>query len=163
MTMTTHWLVPHRSARSVLPARRSPWPLGGFGELDRLLADVWRGFAIAPDNLSDFAPRVDISETDEEYRVTAELPGLEEKDFEVTLDGDILTIKGEKKVEREEKGEGSTRVETSRGSFSRAFQLPIEVDPDAVNAAYKNGVLTVTLPKPPQAESGERTIPVTSS
>ncbi len=169
MTMTTHWLVPHRSPRSILPSRRSAWPFGGFGrfdrfdEVDRLLADVWRGFALEPDNGRDFAPRVDIRETDEEYRVTAELPGLEEKDFEVTLDGDILTIKGEKKVEREEKGEGFTHVETSRGSFSRSFQLPIEVDPDAVKAAYKNGVLTVTLPKPPQAESGERTIPVTSS
>ncbi len=164
--MTTHWLVPHRSPRSILPSRRSAWPLGGFGgfdELDRLFADVWRGFAIAPDNPSDFAPRVDIRETDEEYRVTAELPGLEEKDFEVTLDGDTLTIKGEKRVEGEEKGEGSTHVETSRGSFSRSFQLPIEVDPDAVKAAYKNGVLTLTLPKPPEAESGARTIPVASS
>ncbi len=167
--MTTHWLVPHRSPRSILPSRRGAWPLGGFDrfgrfdELDRLFADVWRGFAIAPDNPSDFAPRVDIRETDEEYRVTAELPGLEEKDFEVTLDGDTLTIKGEKWVEGVEKGEGSTRVETSRGSFSRSFQLPIEVDPDAVKAAYKNGVLTVTLPKPPEAESGARTIPVASS
>lgn len=156
VTMTTHWLVPHRSPRSMLPSRRSAWPLGGFGsfgQLDRLFADVWRGFAVLPDNVSDFAPRVDIRETDEEYRVTAELPGLEEKDFEVTLDGDILTIKGE----------GSTHVEASRGSFCRSFQLPIEVDPDAVKAAYKNGVLTVTLPKPPEAESGARTIPVASS
>ncbi len=161
--MTMHWLVPHRSPRSILPSRRSAWPLGGFGELDRLLADVWRGFAIAPDNLSDFAPRVDISETDAEYRVTAELPGLEEKDFEVSLDGDILTIKGEKRIEREEKGDGYSHVETSRGSFCRSFRLPVEADPDAVKAAYKNGVLTVTLPKPPEAESGARTIPVASS
>ena len=160
--MRTHWLVPHRSARSVQPARSNPRPLGGFGELDRLLADVWRGFGVAPDRASDFAPRVDISETEQEYRVTAELPGLEEKDFEVSLDGDVLTVKGEKRVEHEEKGEGFTHVETSRGSFCRSFRLPVEVDPDAVKAAYKHGVLTVTLPKPPEAESGARTIPVNS-
>lgn len=164
--MSSHWLVPRRSARSVLPALRSGWALGGMhGELDRLFDEVWRGFGIAPASkaLGDFAPRVDISETEEEYRVTAELPGLEEKDFEVSLEGDVLTIKGEKKVEHEEKRESYSHVESARGSFHRAFRLPVEVDPNAVKAAFKNGVLTVTLPKPEEAAEQARTIPITTS
>ena len=164
--MRSHWLVPHRSARSVLPTLRSGWTMGGtHGELDRLFDDIWRGIGIAraANEGGDFAPRVDISETDEEYRVTAELPGLEEKDFEISLEGDVLTLKGEKKSEHEAKGEGYTYVETSSGSFQRAFRLPVEVDPEAVKATFKNGVLTVTLPKPAEAVAQARTIPVERS
>jgi HSP20 family protein len=132
------------------------------GELDRLLEDVWRGFDIAPfsGDLADFNPQVDIEETEDAYVVSAELPGLEEKDFDVSLDGDLLTLKGEKKVEREEKRKGFTHRETSSGSFHRAFRLPAEVDADAVKAVHANGVLTVTLPK--REPSRNREIPVTS-
>ncbi len=164
--MSSHWLVPRRSARRVLPTLRSGWALGGsHSELDQLLDEVWRGSggAWAPAACSEFAPRVDISETDEGFRVTAELPGLEEKDFEVSLEGDVLTIKGEKKLAHEEKREGYTHVETSSGSFQRAFRLPVEVDPDAVKAEFKNGVLTVTLPKPEEAVEHPHTIPITTS
>ena len=164
--MTSHWLVPRRSARRVLPTLRGGWALGGLhSELDRLFDEVSRGTggAAASAAWDQFAPRVDISETDEEFRVTAELPGLEEKDFEVSLEGDVLTIKGEKKVAHEEQREGYTHVETFGGSFHRAFRLPVEVDPDAVKADFKNGVLTVTLPKPEEAVERPRTIPITAS
>ncbi len=132
------------------------------GDLDRLFDEVWPGFAPTA-RFTDFAPRVNIEETEEGYRVTAELPGLEEKDFEVSLEADVLTIKGEKKVESEEKREGYTHVEAASGSFHRSFRLPVEVDPDTVKATYKNGVLTVTLPKPAEESSRERVIPVESA
>jgi HSP20 family protein len=134
-------------------------------ELDRLLDDIWSGFgsAAAARAVGEFSPRVDISETEDAYRVMVELPGLEEKDFDVSLEGDILAVKGEKRVEREANREGYTHVETSSGAFHRAFRLPVEVDPDRVEATFRNGVLTVTLPKPEGASEGARTIPITTS
>lgn len=167
--MTAHWLVPRRAGWSVRPALRSVRPFGAMrSELDRLFDEFLHGFDIAPTGRAggspaEFAPRVDISETDEEFRVTAELPGLDEEDFEVSLEEDVLTIKGEKKVEKQEERKGYTHVETSRGSFQRAFRLPLEVDPDSVTASYKKGVLTVTLPKHPEAQRQPRVIPVTAS
>ena len=140
----TNWLVPRRSGR----ATASRWPIAAMhNELDRLLDDVWRGFDIAPftASLAEFNPQVDVEETEDAYVVTAELPGLEEKDFDVSLEGDLLTLKGEKKVEREEKKKGFAHRETSSGSFHRVFRLPAEVDGDAVKATHAKGVLTVTL------------------
>lgn len=102
--------------------------------------------------LAAFAPRVDVKETDAEVRVTAELPGVEEKDVEVSLSGDVLTIKGEKKEEKEEKGEERYRLERSYGSFRRSFSLPCEVNSEKATATYKKGVLTITLPKVAEAK-----------
>lgn len=92
-------------------------------------------------------PAVDIAETGDKITVKAEIPGMEAKDIEISMVGDTLTIKGEKKAEREEKEENYHLVERSYGSFSRAMKLPAAVDPDKVQATYKNGVLTVVLPK----------------
>jgi len=92
-------------------------------------------------------PAVDVSETGDKITVKAEIPGMEAKDIEISMVGDTLTIKGEKKVEREEKEENYHMVERSYGSFSRAMKLPAVVDADKVEATYKNGVLTVVLPK----------------
>ncbi len=102
-----------------------------------------------PDWLSGrgFSPAVDISENDSEVLVKAELPGIDQKDIEVSLSGDVLTIKGEKREEKEEKGENIHRVERSYGSFSRAFTLPCEVKSEAVEAKFKDGVLSLKLPK----------------
>ncbi len=154
----THWIVPRRRSAPLVR-----WPVApANGGLEQLLDDVWRGFGSAPSGeLADFTPQVDIAETEAEYRVTAELPGLEEKEFDVSLDGDLLTLKGEKKVEREEKGEGFRHVEISSGSFHRAFRLPVEVNGDDVKAVFKNGVLMVTLPKAEPARARE--IPITVS
>jgi HSP20 family protein len=94
-----------------------------------------------------WVPAVDVSETGDKVTVKAEIPGLEAKDIDIAIVGDTLTIKGEKKAEREEKGENFHLVERSYGSFSRALKLPAAVDPDKVEATYKNGVLTITCPK----------------
>lgn len=95
----------------------------------------------------EWLPAVDVSETADKITVKAEIPGLEAKDIEISMVGDTLTIKGEKKAEREEKDENYHMVERSYGSFSRAMKLPGVVDSEKVEATYKNGVLTVVLPK----------------
>ncbi len=158
--MTYVSLIPRRAAHRGL----RPFGLQAAG-LDRLFDEVWsglRGRALA-DPAPRFSPRIDVEETEESIRFTAELPGLEEKDFEVTLEGDVLSIRGEKRDESEPQGEGSLWRETVRGTFRRAFQLPFEVDPDGVEACYARGVLQITVPRPEEARPQVRTIPVTAS
>ena len=110
--------------------------------------------------LSTFGPRVDVEDTDKEVVVKAELPGLDEKDFEVTLTGDVLTIKGEKKVENESRNGGSYYVERRFGSFSRSVRLPFEASDSPVDAKYDKGVLTIRLPKPADAQRQVKRIEV---
>lgn len=160
-----HLIVPTRAR---IPARRVGGGLGLFDDLDGVLGQFWRGFGVPESRMSNpqpFAPLVDITETDDEYRIAAELPGLDEKDIDVALDDGVLTIQGERKDEREETDDekGFRRVETYRGSFYRAFRLPVEVDADAVKAVYKAGVLTLSLPKTPEVRPETRAIPVTSA
>lgn len=149
-----------------VPTRRgsSPSWTAGLSPMDRLLEELLRGFDVAPvggPEEADFAPQIDLVEEGDVLRVTAELPGLDpSKDFEVELIGDRLTLKGEKRLESEDRRRGY--VERAYGSFHRAIQLPCEVDPDQVSAAYKDGVLTVTLPKPPEAVAHSRRIDVTA-
>lgn len=88
-----------------------------------------------------------VSETENEIRVAAELPGVREEDIEVSLDEDMLTIRGEKKMERQDEKENFHFVERSFGTFQRSIRLPFPVEPDQVRASFDNGVLTVTLPK----------------
>ena len=94
-----------------------------------------------------FTPVVDIVENENDIIVKAEIPGMEQKDLDVNLAGDVLTIKGEKKAEHEEKGDNFHRIERSYGSFSRSLALPCEVQQDKAEANYKNGVLSLRLPK----------------
>ena len=98
-------------------------------------------------------PTVDISEGKKEITVKAEIPGAEPKDFDISLDGRRLTIKGEKKQEKEEKEENYHRVERSYGYFNRTVELPVEVDPDKVDASYKKGVLKIVMKKSKESES----------
>lgn len=107
-------------------------------------------------------PSVDIAETDDELQVSVDLPGLEEKDLEVTVEDDTLTVRGEKKQEREEKKRDYHLVERSYGEFSRSIPLPRGIDRDRVKATFKNGVLKVSLAKTPEAKSNRRVIPVAS-
>jgi HSP20 family protein len=95
----------------------------------------------------EWAPLVDLSENKKEVILKAEIPGMEAKDIDISLDGNVLTIRGEKKKETETKEENYHRVERSYGSFSRAIRLPAEVDDNTVDAAYKDGVLYITLTK----------------
>lgn len=142
-------------------------PFGSLSrEMDRLLDDVGRGWGIAPfrffepRTVTERMPRLDIAETEKEIKVMAELPGMDEKDVDVTLEGDVLTLKGEKKAETEEKGKNFHRVERTYGSFLRTVALPAEVDPTKVAAGFKKGVLTVTLAKSPAAQTRTRKIEV---
>lgn len=105
-------------------------------------------------------PQIDVSETDEGLTVTAELPGMDEKDIEVDLTNNVLTFKGEKKVEKEEKKADYHVRERSYGAFSRSVQVPFEVDADKVDASFTKGILTITLPRPPQAKRKTKKITV---
>jgi HSP20 family protein len=101
---------------------------------------------------------VDVSETGNEIRITAELPGLEEKDVKVTVTDSMLTIKGEKKAEKEEEEGDYYHSERGYGFFNRTIALPDGIDPDKPKAKFKNGVLRVTIPKKPEAQSRRRQI-----
>lgn len=122
-------------------------------EMDRLWQEFF-GKSYLPERweVVEWAPAVDVSETDEEVIVKADLPGVKPEEIEINLVDNVLTIKGEKKRETEEKKENYYRVERYYGSFMRAIQLPSEVDGEKVKAQYKDGVLKVTLPKKPEAK-----------
>ena len=128
-----------------------PWR----GEMDRLRNEMERlydrFFDLRPfrrlTEEGEWMPSVDVSETAKEIIVNAEIPGVEAKDIDVNLDGNILTIKGERKREQEEKEENFHRIERSYGSFYRSLQLPSEVDGEKIKASYRKGVLRITLPK----------------
>lgn len=141
-------------------------------EMNRLFDDFFRSWDMPlvgrPFELSAFStyenssitPRIDFQETDKELRISAELPGLNEKDIDVTLSNDTLTIRGEKKQESEENVKGWYRMERSYGSFTRSIPLPCEVDEDQCTATFKNGVLTVSLSKTAQAQAVTKSIPI---
>jgi HSP20 family protein len=115
----------------------------------------WRGeFALAK------TPAVDVVEKDKAYEVTAELPGMDESNIEVKFSDGMLTIKGEKKEEKEEKKKDYYLSERSYGSFQRSFRVPEGVDSDKIDANFRNGVLTVTLPKTAEAQKATKTIAV---
>ncbi|AVA24830.1 Hsp20/alpha crystallin family protein [Rhizobium sp. NXC24] len=135
-------------------------------EVNRLFDDVFRGFGSglrSVGNAPAFGagwPSVEISDTDKEIKVTAEVPGLEEKDIEVLLNDGVLTLKGEKRSESEDK----TRQFSERyyGRFERRIPLGVEVKEDQVDAHFKNGVLTVSLPKSDKAQSQVKRIAIKS-
>jgi HSP20 family protein len=131
-------------------------------EMNRLFDDVFRGFDLAPFGFERFEhgwgwPNIEVTENDKEMKVTAELPGLEEKDIQLELANGVLAIKGEKKTESEDKG----RLFSERyyGRFER--RIPVDdIDEEKVSAAFKNGVLTVTMPRAPHAQSNVRRIAI---
>jgi HSP20 family protein len=126
-----------------------PWTgMGGMkGELDRWfdrLAELkWDEVPV----LGDWAPSMDISETKDSLVVKVEVPGMDEKDIQISLQENLLTIKGEKRQEKEEKEERYHRVERAYGAFTRSVRLPVAVDAGKVAATFKKGLLTVSLPK----------------
>ena len=120
-------------------------------EIDRLFEGLSRGFSGFPGR--EAMPSMDLSETDKEIEITAELPGLEEKDIQLNVADNVLTIRGEKKNEREETKKDYHLVERSYGSFTRAVQLPDGVNPDSIKAVMSKGVLKVTVPKPAPAQT----------
>ena len=127
-------------------------------EMNRLFDDVVRGGGhggLLP-GADALVPQLNVSETENEIRVTAELPGVSEKAIEVRLEDDILTIRGEKKIEHKDEKENYHVVERAFGAFQRSLRLPFRINPDQVQARFENGVLTVTLPKPQDQEHSRR-------
>jgi HSP20 family protein len=143
-------------------------------EIDQLFDDFGRGFWRSPFRRSVFdieplwrremkfveAPAVDIAEKGNAYEITADLPGMDEKNVEVRLSNGNLTIKGEKKEEKEEKEKDFYLQERRFGSFERTFGVPDGVDTDKIEANFKKGVLTITLPKKPEAQKPAKKIDV---
>jgi len=127
--------------------------------MNRIFDDFSNGFGLPSLTRSAWTgawPRVEIHDAGNEVKITADLPGLEEKDIELSLHDGVLTLKGEKKSE----SEGALYSERWHGQFQRSVQLGPEVDPENVKAAFKNGVLTVTLAKKPEAQTQVRRIPI---
>ncbi len=118
-----------------------------------------RMFDIEP-NLAYATPAVDVAETDNAFTVTAELPGMDEKDVDVSVTGDLLVLKGEKRQEKEEKNKNYYLSERSYGQFQRSFTLPSGVDRDKISAQFAKGILTVTLPKSAEAQKQQKKIEV---
>lgn len=148
--------------RSALPAFRE------MRDFDRLFDDLWSGLASFPatgsaPSSSGFSPRVDVHEQSDAVVVTAELPGLTREDFDVSLEDDVLTLRGEKKSEHAEERGGYRHVESVSGSFERRIVLPTACDVDKVEATFKNGVVRVRLPRRPETRPEARTVPITTS
>jgi HSP20 family protein len=132
-----------------------------FDEMRRLMQDFWmrplEGWG------EEFVPRVDVKEEEKEVIVSAELPGLDQKDIDVTVTNDSVRISGEKKQEEEEEKKGYYRRETSYGSFERVIDLPTEVDEGKAEAEFSKGVLTIKLPKSEEAQAKQKKIKIKSA
>ena len=159
-------------ARSNVPSR-SGYEMDPFTamrrDMDRLFDDMWKGFSSGGGLPAAFGngaavPRVDVKETAAGIEVSAELPGVDEKDIEVELQDDVLTIRGEKKVEKEEgdKEKGYHVMERSYGSFARSIALPYDADPDKVSADFSKGVLKIVVPRPAEVSAKTKKIEVKS-
>ena len=139
---------------ALLPSRRvrGEGPLSSLRtEMDRLFEDFFG--TLLPGTAGMSVPAVDIAEKEDEIEVHAELPGVKPEEVSVSADEDTLTIRGEKKLEREEKDTNWHMMERSYGSFTRVLSLPAPVDASSAKASYKDGVLTITLPKRPEAQA----------
>jgi HSP20 family protein len=163
--------VPVTREKSAAPMPQAWQPLDAFHrQIDRLFDDVGRGnwpnlFAHEPRwwpsaRLAVAAPAVDVAESEKAYEITAELPGMDEKNVEVKVVDGSITIKGEKQEEKEEKKKDYYLHERHYGAFERSFTLPDGVDADKIEASFKKGVLTVTLPKKPEAQKPAKKIEV---
>ncbi len=157
--MARNPLTPFRSGGGLLGGGGDPF-MSLHREMNRLFDDVFRGMPAAggaQGGTGQFIQaQMNVSETDKEIRITAELPGVDQNDVDVSLDDDVLTIRGEKKFEQKEEKENFHFVERSYGTFQRSVRLPFPVDPEQVNASFENGVLTVSLPKTAQQERSRK-------
>lgn len=166
---------PPAKAPAAPPAAGSYFPLSSLRDdidraFDRMFRDWPRfGSLMTPDIFNGdglfsktgaVEPRVDVTEDDNAYEITAEMPGVEEKDVEVTVKDNRLTLRGEKKSEREEKKKDYHMTERSYGSFQRSFLLPQDIDANKIKAEFGKGVLKLTLPKAAEAKTKERKVAI---
>ncbi len=157
-------------SRDSMPVRRGEQdPFRDFQkEMNRLFDDFFQDFPLAPRwadrglSSAAFDPRVDVSETDKEVKVSAELPGMDEKDITVEMDDAAITVRGEKKVETEDKGKNWYSREQSYGSFHRVIPLPASVQADKAKAKFKKGVLTIKVPKREEEQAKRKAITIES-
>jgi len=134
-----------------------------FREMDEMLRGFRNGMprlATETAALADWAPAVDISEKDKEYLVKAQLPGVKKDDVKIVLLNGVLTVSGERKFEKEEKDEKTHRIESTFGAFTRSFVVPEDVLAEKIGAEYKDGILTVRLPKTDIKKPATKTIKV---
>jgi HSP20 family protein len=143
-------------------------------QVDHLFEDFNRGSSLSPFGRGLFdaepfwrrelighgLPAVDIAEKEKSFEITAELPGMDQKNIEIKLTNDSLIIKGEKKEDKEEKGKGYHLSERHYGSFERVFSLPKGVDAEKIAASFNKGVLSITLPKKPEAIKADKVVPI---
>ena len=159
-------LIPWNWGKRQVPVRREQsQPLQSLqNDINRAFDSFWRGFDLPwPSTSSAWSismPSVDVSESDKEIEVTAELPGIDEKDIDISLAECVLTIRGEKKSEVEKKEKDYYLQERTFGSIERVVPLPDTIDLDSANATFKNGVLTVKLAKKPEAAAATKRITV---
>jgi HSP20 family protein len=161
-------LVPSERGQSLARRPEDTNPLLSFRrDVIRLFDDFLGGFGFptlsgfAPMTAATFTPKIDVSETDDELRIVAELPGIDPDEMEITLNDDVLTIRGEKETEEEEEDRDYHLVERTRGVFARMLRLPFPPDPGKVKAMFKDGLLTIVLPKPKEVKDKVRKIEVT--
>jgi HSP20 family protein len=151
--------------RGLLSRRRDESPFRSLQrEMNRMFENFWlEPFGAFEEWPGAFVPTVDVTEEDKEVRISAELPGMDEKDIDVTVRNNILTIQGEKKQEQEEKQKGFYRKESSYGTFRRVIDLPAEVDESKAEAEFKKGILRIRLPKTAEAQTKTKKIKIKSS
>lgn len=169
--MVIHEMIPWRKGRQNVAVRGgdSDFPLTALQRrMNRMFDDFFGDFSDLPAgplsaltrHTGAFVPRMDVSETDKDITITAELAGMDEKDVEVTMTDDVLTIKGEKKTEHEEKDQRRFVSERSYGTFSRSIVVPDNVETDSIDASFKKGILTVKLNKIPVEEPKAKKIEI---
>ncbi|MGL5117157.1 MAG: Hsp20/alpha crystallin family protein [Beijerinckiaceae bacterium] len=129
-------------------------------EIDRTFDSFARGLPSVSWPADAVVPKVNVTQNEKMVSITAELPGVDLKEVELLVDDDLLTIKGEKKAEKEEKDAERHVFECSYGAFTRTIQLPFDVDANTVNAAFKNGILTVTIPVPANVQPRARKVEI---
>jgi HSP20 family protein len=162
-------MIPWRKNETSVPVHRKQEEekfLDFRSQMNRLFDDFFEQplafspFFGEPTLMGDITPRLDVSETENEITISAELPGMEPEDIHITVDRNALTISGEKRAEKEEKGKRYYRVERSYGSFRRSVALPKEVEESKIDATFKRGVLKITLPKTKSAQEESKQITI---
>jgi len=154
-----------REAQATAPMAPYRWPGDLFSEMhnrmNRMFDDFWHDYpSVSVRGVPDVTMRVDVEEKDKEFQISAELPGMDEKDIDITISDGVLTIKGEKKTESERDEKNVHISERSYGSFRRSFRLPAEADAEKISANFDKGVLKLSVPKAPEVESSVKKVKI---